>query len=282
MQVEEESWFTPGPGGQKIHFRAWRPAEPKAVLCIVHGMGEHIGRYAPAAARFARDGVAVYGHDHLGHGLSGGVRGHTPSYDALLDGVDALLAEARTREGAGMPLAVWGHSMGGNIVLAHALRRGCGGAPIIATAPFLKLPKDPPAFQILLGRIVDRALPSVTQPTRLDPKLISRDPAEVRKYIDDPLVHDRISARWFLGARAAAAEILARAAEFPLPLLLMHGGADGIVSVDGSRQFAERANGRCRYREFPGAYHELHNDLDRDEAFAEMRDFLADPWRNLP
>lgn len=275
MRFEEETWFDGKPGGAPVHFRAWRPEAPTAVLCIVHGMGEHIGRYAPHAARFAAAGVAVYGLDHIGHGLSGGVRGHTPRYDGLLDGVDALLAEARGREGAAVPLAVWGHSMGGNILLARALRGPLDAAALVATAPFLQLPKDPPAFQIALGRLIDRVLPTLTQPTRLDPTLISRDPDQVQRYIDDPLVHDRISARWFLGAQAAAETILARAGEFPLPLLLMHGAGDGIVSVEGSRLFAERAGPRCRYREFPKAYHELHNDFGKDEVFAEMRGFLA-------
>jgi alpha-beta hydrolase superfamily lysophospholipase len=163
--------------------------------------------------------------------------------------------------------------MGGNLVLNYALRRRPPIAGVVATSPWLRLAFAPPAWKVALGRAVDRIWPAFTQPSGLETRAISRDSAVVRAYEDDPLNHDRITARLFNRCYDAGLWALAHAAEFPLPLLLTHGSADRITSAEASREFAGRAL-KCTFRLWDGCYHEIHNEPEREEFFAFVREWL--------
>ncbi len=256
---------------------AWRRragGTVRAVVCLVHGIGEHSGRYEEAAEVLAAAGISFYTFDLRGHGKSSGKRGHTPSYARLFDNIDRVIATARAAEGESCRVFVWGHSMGGNIALNHVLLRTPLISGVIVTSPYLRLEREPRGFEILIARFMNAVAPSYTRETSLDVRSLSRDPAVVEAYRADPLTHGFISARWFVSARKAAHYALAHAAELRYPLLLMHGSADGITSVAGSREFADSLGGRCAYREFVGAYHELHNDVVKDEAYREIVSFI--------
>ena len=274
MANTHDTWTWTTKDGLKLAAQSWTPeGECQAVLCIVHGMGEHAGRYADFAARFNDQGYAVLSYDHRGHGNSDGPRGHTPSYDALLNGVDLLLKEARTHHD-GKPCFLWGHSMGGNVVLNYVLRRKPALTGVIVTGPWLRLAKEPPAIQVAFGRIMDRIWPGFGQNTGLNDEFISRDPAAVEAYRNDPLVHYRISAHMFLSCHDAGQYALDHAGEFTLHLLLMHGGADQLTSPEGSRVFNAKAPDCCTYKEWDGCYHELHNEPEKDDVFRAMVDWM--------
>lgn len=209
--------------GIQFYFQSWQPETPlKAVGCLVHGLGEHSGRYAHVAAALNAAGYVLFGFDLRGHGKSDGPRGDTPSYDTLLDDIGRLLDEAAARY-PGLPRFLYGQSLGGNLVLNYALRRKPAIAGVVAASPWLRLSSAPPAARMTLGRVMNRLLPAFVQSSRLDPTGLSRDPEVVRAYKVDPLVHDRLSARLGLAAIEAGEWALAHAAEFPLPLLLTHG-----------------------------------------------------------
>jgi alpha-beta hydrolase superfamily lysophospholipase len=266
-------WFWQADDGIKIFAQGWEPAGDVAgAICLVHGHGDHSGRYAHVAAALAEAGYATITFDHRGHGKSGGNRGYTPSYDALLNDVAHALGEAERRY-PGRPRFLYGQSMGGNLVLNYALRRRPPIAGVIATSPWLRLAFDPPAWRLALARVTDRILPALAQPSGLDIAAITRDPAAVRAYADDPLNHDRITPRLFHGVYAAGLWALAHAAEFPLPLLLMHGSADRITSAAASQEFAARAPD-CTFRLWEGCYHEVHNEPEQVEMFATIIDWL--------
>ena len=253
----------------------WAPkGKPKAVICLVHGHGEHIGRYEHAGAALTEKGYALLGFDLRGHGKSGGPRGHTPSYDALMDDIAAFSQQTDERY-PGLPRFLYGHSLGGNLVLNYALRRKPDLRGVIATGPWLKLAFDPPAAQVTLGRLMNGIAPGFTQHSKLNTKGLSHDQAVVSAYENDPLVHDKISARLFVSIYESGLWALEHAAEFPLPLLLMHGSADPLTSAKASQEFASKAGDKVTLKVWDGLYHEIHNEPEKEQVFAYMLNWLG-------
>ncbi len=272
------------PDGIQFYFQGWQPeTAPKAVVCLVHGLGEHTGRYAHVAAALNAAGYASFGFDLRGHGKSGGPRGHTPTYDTLMDDIGRLLDEAAARY-PGLPRFLYGHSLGGNLVLNYALRRlGTLSAAersrrvsgVISTSPGLRVTTPPPTLQVLLAKIMNQLNPSMQMANGLALDGLARDPEVIRAYTGDPLVHNKISVRLALGMLEAGEWALAHAAEFPLPLLLVHGTKDILTSAPASQEFAAKAPaGRCTLKLWEGFYHETHNEPEKAEVLAYMIDWL--------
>jgi len=165
--------------------------------------------------------------------------------------------------------------MGGNLVLNYTLRRRPDLCGVVVTGPWLELAFQPPSLQVALGRLMNRLAPTFTQDSGLDTKALARDPQVVQAYENDPLVHSKISARLFVSMYEAGHWALQHAAEFPLPLLLMHGEADRLTSAKASRRFAEAApQDRCTLRLWPGFYHEIHNEPEKGQVVQAMLTWL--------
>lgn len=272
MRTYESGWDNKE--GVNFYLRGWEPNEkPKALVALVHGHGEHVGRYSLVADAFAKAGYALIGFDLRGHGRSGGARGHAPGYEALMDDIADFLALGVKRYPQ-LPIFIYGHSLGGNLVLNFILRRRPDVVGAIVTAPWLKLAFDPPAVQVSLARIMNKIAPGFTQHSRLDTNALSRDAQIVKAYNNDPLVHDKISARLYLSMYDSGLWALEHAAEFPVPLLLMHGKADQITSDQASREFAERAGKMVTWRAWEGCYHEIHNEPQKAEVLKVMTDWV--------
>jgi len=268
MEHSEFNWRTAD--GLQLFAQGWQPeGVPRAVVCLVHGLGEHSGRYAHVAAALTQAGYALLGFDLRGHGKSEGARGHAPSYDALRDDIAHLLEEAVQRFPF-HPCFLYGHSLGGTLALNYALRRRPQLAGVIATAPLLRTAFAPPAWKLTLGRLLYNLWPALPMGNELDPQGLSHDSEVVRAYSNDPLVHARISARLGMDMLWAGEWALEHAAEFPLPLLLMHGGADPLCSAEASRQFADRVPGDCTFKLWDGFYHEIHNEPEKEQVFDFM------------
>jgi alpha-beta hydrolase superfamily lysophospholipase len=272
MEISEWNWKSSD--GLDMYARGWAPqGQPKAVIMLVHGLGEHVARYDHVAAVLTEKGYAMLGFDLRGHGRSGGPRGHAPTYEALMDDIAAFSRQTDARF-AGLPRFLYGHSLGGNLVLNYALRRKPDLRGVIATGPWLKLAFEPPASQVTLGRFMNGIAPGFVQHSKLDTKGLSHDLAVVSKYENDPLVHDKISVRLFVEMYATGLWALDHAAEFPLPLLLMHGAADPITSAQASREFAQKAGDKVTLKVWDGLYHEIHNEPEKEQVFACMLDWL--------
>ena len=272
MKHFESSWQDKQ--GLNIFVQGWEPErKPRAVVALVHGHGEHSGRYAHVGEAFTQAGYVLVGYDLRGHGKSGGPRGHTPSYDALMDDIADFLAWIEQRY-PGLPRFLYGHSMGGNQVLNFCLRRKPELAGVIATGARLKLAFDPPALQITLGKVMNRIAPGFTQKSTLDTAALSRDPKVVDAYIHDPLVHSKISARLFVSIYESGLWALDHAGEFSLPLLMMHGSDDRIISFETDAEFAKRAGRVATWRPWQGFYHEIHNEPEKAEVIKTMIEWL--------
>jgi len=252
----------------KLHGQGWEPGTgTKAVVCLVHGLGEHSGRYGHVGKAFNRAGYALIAYDLRGHGRSGGPRGHAPSYASLMADISALLSEATSRY-PNLPCFLYGHSLGGNLVLHYTLLERPDLAGIIATSPLFRPAVKPPAWKMAILRAMYRLRPSLSLSSGLEDMALSRDINVVRTYRNDPLTHDRVSARLSIDMLNHGQWNLEHAAEFPLPLLLMHGDADRITSAQASREFASRANARCTLKIWSGLYHELHNEPEQNQILA--------------
>ncbi|MFC4600750.1 alpha/beta hydrolase [Cohnella hongkongensis] len=262
----------------RMHACEWRPdsvdGSPRAVIGLVHGMGEHMGRYAHLAEMLNAEGYAVIGFDQRGHGRTEGKRGHTPQYEALLEGIDLMLDAAR-RKYPGAPAFLLGHSMGGNITLNYLLRRQPALRGAIVTGPWLKLAFKPPSLQSIVGKVVERFYPSYTNNRPMVAENLTSDPAMIERYVSDPLGHGQITARFFFSVQRAGLWALRHAFMLQVPLLLMHGGDDRVTSLQASKEFAGKAGSRVEWREWPGFKHELHNESRREEVFAVIRGWLA-------
>jgi alpha-beta hydrolase superfamily lysophospholipase len=257
--------------GLQIFAQAWQPdEETKAVVALVHGLGEHSGRYAHVAAALTAAGYALVGFDHRGHGRSEGPRGHSPSWDALMDDIARLLKETAGRF-PGCQVFLYGHSFGGNLVLNYILRRKPQLAGAIVTAPILRTAFQPPVWKIKLGETLYNLWPAFSLSNELDPKGLSHDAQVVTAYVNDPLVHNRISARLALDLLRNGGWAIAHASELSLPLLLMHGASDPVCSPQASQEFAQGASKNdCTFRPWDNLYHEIHNEPEQELVFQTM------------
>ncbi len=265
--MEQQEFTFAGAAAATLFGQSWRPEQPKAVVLVVHGFGEHSGRYGYLVPPLTAAGYAVYALDHRGHGRSPGKRGHIDSFDDYLADVRALAAFAQAAS-PGLPVVVFGHSLGGLIALLYALRFPSGLAGVIASAPLLTKPNVSPML-LTVAQLLSRVAPSFALDTGLDAATISRDPVEVERYTSDPQVHSKSTARAGSEIMKAIDWAQAHAGELTVPLLLYHGDADGLVPIEGSRRFFAAVQERDKqFVERPGGYHESHNDLGRDELFA--------------
>jgi alpha-beta hydrolase superfamily lysophospholipase len=239
-------------------------SNPKAVITLVHGMGEHAMRYKHVAEYFSEHNVALVSMDHRGHGRSTGKRGHTPSYNALMHDLELLLQKTNEIY-PGVPVILYGHSMGGNLVLNFLIRKKPVVKGAIVTAPYLRLAFEPPAWKVKLGKLTAGIFPSLSQPTGLDTKAISRDETVVTAYEKDPLVHDKITSAFFVNVHFAGPYAIEHAKDIQVPVLLMHGTADRLTSAEGSKEFASRAGNKVELKIWDGMYHELHNEPEKAE-----------------
>jgi alpha-beta hydrolase superfamily lysophospholipase len=254
----------------------WPPQdEAKAVVCLIHGLGEHSGRYAHVAEAFNKAGYGMLAFDLRGHGKSEGPRGHSPSSEAFLDDIEGLLAEAGKRY-PGKPRFLYGHSLGGALVLFTTLRRKPQIAGVIATGAGLHTPLIEQKLKVSFANAMAAVLPRMTLSTGLNPELISRDPQVVQAYLNDPLVHYKASLAMARSTIQAILWTMDHAAEMKVPLLLMHGTGDQLTYPSGSQEFARQVPGSCWLRLWDGLYHEIHNEPEKEQVIAEAIRWMDD------
>lgn len=260
--------------GQKLAIYNWAPpGETRAVLCLIHGLGEHGGRYDHLARFLNQEGFLVMALDLRGHGRSPGPRGHIPGYDVILNDIGLFIRQTASLN-QNRPLFLYGHSMGGGYVLNYCLKNKPSLAGVVVTGPLLRTAFAPPGWKLILARLMYRLWPALTLPNELDVTAISRDQRVVDAYRNDPLVHDRLSVRLGVEMLAAGEWALDHARELRLPLLLMHGGDDRLTSPQASGEFAQKAGPVCTLKIWPGLYHEIHNEPTQDEVFAFLLAWL--------
>jgi alpha-beta hydrolase superfamily lysophospholipase len=238
----------------------------RAGIILVHGIGEHIQRYSHWVDRFIEKGFGIVGVDLPGHGKSDGKRGKLNSYSLTDEMLDFLLAEFK-KTFPGIPVFIYGHSLGGGIVLQYILQKNPEIQGAVITSPWLRLSFEPARYKLVLAGIMKSLLPSLVQPSELVVSHLSHDQNVIDTYISDPLNHDKISAGLFYSANKAGEYSLLHSEDLKVPLLLMHGSDDPITSPQGSRDFASKTN-MAELKIWDGGYHELHNETFKDDVFS--------------
>jgi alpha-beta hydrolase superfamily lysophospholipase len=268
MQHFEYQWDSAD--GISFYGQGWLPeGEPKAAVALVHGLGEHSSRYQHVGEALTRAKYALISFDLRGHGKSSGQRGHLPAFEAFMQDIDHLLAEAAQRF-SGKPRFLYGHSLGGILVLNYALRRKPDLAGVVATSAGLRTALERQTAKVAFVKILGSLFPSLGMRSGLDPQTISRDPAVVQAYIHDPLAHDLATPAFGKNMLAAIRWAYAHASEFPVPLLIMHGTADLLAFSHGSQEFAALVPRDCTLKLWDGLYHETHNDPEKDQVLAYL------------
>ena len=271
---ERECWYE-GAGGARLYCRSCgTPGTPIAAVISLHGLGDHSGLYPMVGAALAPRGIAVYSPDLRGNGRSPGQRGYIDSWADLREDLHCLVRRTRAELPA-VPLFLLGNSLGGLVVLDYASHHPDEVRGVVALAPPLGV-LGVPAPLLALGRVLSRLWPRFSLETGMDLSGLSRDPAVVEEVLADPLFHRRGTARLSTEVTATIARVQRDAAEFPVPLLVVHGGADRMVPPEGSRRFVARAGHRDKaLLEIPGAYHALLADLDQERVLATVGDWIA-------
>ena len=265
-----------GSGGTGLYWQGWRPErDPRAALAIVHGHGEHSGRYMNVVDFLLPRGYAVYGFDHRGHGRSRGRRGHIDSWTDYREDVREFLRSLAARE-AGRAIFLMGHSMGALVVLDYLLHDPDGIRGAIISAPPLEPAGVAKPYLVFLSRVLSKTCPRFPLRLALDASALSRDEGVVRTRSADPLVHGRFTARWGTEALAAIARVKTRAAGVKVPVLFIHGEADRLNLSEGSCRFFERtASADKTLRIYPEMFHELHNDIGYHRVLGDLELWLG-------
>ena len=260
-----------------FYIQGWEPeGKPKAIVCLVHGLGEHTGRYEHVGRALNEAGYALFGFDLRGHGKTGGKRGHIPSLEEALLDVQRFIGFQR-QNFLDTPIFLYGHSLGGLFSLAYAIQNREGLNGVITTGAALRSPLQDQKAKVTMANILGSLVPALVIPTGLDPNTISRDPAVVQNYIDDPLVHGKTSLGLGKSALTAIDLCFARAKEFSPPLLMMHGTEDVLCYPSGSEDFAKLAsenNKDVTLKLWDGLHHEIHNEPEQAEVFKFMIEWL--------
>ena len=266
-----------GQDGTTFYIRGWEPdGKPKAVVVLLHGLGEHVGRYAHVGEALSAAGYVLVGFDLRGHGKSNGIRGHFPSLDVVMQDVQGFFNFLPDRYSEDLPRFLYGHSLGGLLAFAYASKYGTGLSGVIATGPGLRTALQEQKVKVMLAKVLGTLAPTLLMPSGLEVTALSRDPNIVTAYVNDPLVHDRASMGFGKTALATIDVVFEQASRFPVPLLIMYGSADKITYPSGGEDFARRVPGDVTLKIWGGLYHEIHNEPEQAEVFQFMIKWLDD------
>lgn len=264
--------------GLELFQQCWLPgAKAKANLVVVHGLGEHSGRYRDFATWFVPRGYAVHSYDHRGHGKSQGQRGHINGWAAYREDLRAFLTLVKG-ELSQVPTFLVGHSMGGLMVLDYALHYPEGLQGVVSSGPSLEYGADVSRLLLFAARVMSHITPGTRMASGLDADGLSRNAQVVKAYREDPLVHGWVSPRFVTMMGKTMGTTLQNAGQWPadLPLFIIHGGADPICPPSGSLRFFEQAGAQDKSRQvYAGYLHESFNEIGRETVLSDLTEWLA-------
>ena len=256
--------------GAELSLARWETRNPRGIVCGLHGLGEHARRYEHVARAWNERGFSFRMADLRGHGGTPGKRGDILYAQAAQD---ALTLLSSAREDA-LSVVLYGHSLGGGLALhlmtTHPLPIVCG----VVTSPWLLLKRPTGKPLVAALAVLRKVAPRFVFSNGLSADGLSHDQGVRDGYMNDPLVHDRVSFDLAHGAYRAGIASLQNAGSLAVPLALLHGADDPVCDVEGSRKFAQSAGGLCTYHEFPGMFHELHNEQVWPDAFERQAAFV--------
>lgn len=254
-----------------LYYRQWDTAqEPKAVVMLIHGLGEHCQRYDALASALNTAGYSVSSMDLPNHGKSEGLKGHVDSFEDFLDAASGLYQRIRNSHPTS-PVFLLGHSMGGLVSSRFLLDNQDKFKGAILSGPAIESPQTPPAWQVSLMSLISKILPKMGM-LELDGSLVSRDPKVVKDYMEDPLNnHNKLSAKLLAEFFQVMSDVKQRANAISLPLLVMHGADDGLTAPAGSQWLHENVVSADKtLKIYPDLFHEIFNEPEAPEIYADV------------
>jgi alpha-beta hydrolase superfamily lysophospholipase len=274
MTELQREWWIERPGERRLHVRTWEEPAARGVVCVVHGLGDHAGRFERVGRALSGRGLAVHSLDLPGHGRSEGPRGHIRGWGEFHGALASLIAQVHAA-GDPRPLGLLGHSMGALVALDWALENPARVRALVLSAPPFDLAMKPLVFKVWLARIAERVVPALTQANQIPPSLLSHNPEVVRAHRADPLVHHRVSARLYIEYVRMRGRLFDRAGTLAVPTLVLQGGSDPVASAPAAARFTERApRGTATLRVYPGLFHEVLNEYEGPAILEEMSAWL--------
>ncbi len=276
MQINEKnhSWKTSN--GHSIYAKlVFSEHPPKAIIGMVHGMGGHFDRYTELIEQFIERGFWVFGFDQLGHGRSTGRRGDTPSHKLLVENI-AKMVEQMKEIAPNTKTVLFGHSMGGNVLMNYLLNEEKNVDAAILSAPWIKLVNGPASLTLRFARFVARIYPQYLYTIVSRTNSLSRDKEFLENYLLDRWCHSSISIRFYLFMRMAGRRIIKNANALRTPMFLYHGTGDKITSYKASKEFYDQLENKelVQFKLLDGVYHEPHNDIGKQQLFIEIVNFI--------
>ncbi|MBX7231695.1 MAG: lysophospholipase [Bdellovibrionales bacterium] len=276
MTNRYEGFFS-SPTQTELFFQLWSVENPRGTLLLTHGLGEHTDCYQAVAKTLNQEGWEVYGWDLRGHGRSEGKRGFVKNFNDYVADLKAffeyVLQKRTTPE---KPLVMFGHSMGGLITTLFALNEE-GPKPdgLVLSAPAFGIAAPVSIVKDQMARIAERWFPTLTLQTGLQYKELSRDESMIKDYSKDPFRHDKVSPGVYLGLLSGREKVMEKISHLQIPCLMQLAGQDRIVSTpDAEKAFALISSSKSILKIYPESYHEIYNDLDREDAFVDFKKFL--------
>ncbi|WP_018131543.1 alpha/beta hydrolase [Effusibacillus pohliae] len=263
---------------QELHFQKRLPEDQvRAAILLVHGAGEHSGRYQHVIDWFGERQLAVFAGDLPGFGRSPGRRGHIAAFAEYVETVRGWLTEAKQSVGEA-PIFVLGHSMGGLVTVRLLQQTDASGLPlhgVILTSPCLRLKMQVPAWKRKMASVLNRLVPGFRLPNGIAPADVSRSPQIVQSYAADPYNERRVSVRWYNELQDAMQSASVEAGKIRHPLLLLQAGADRLVDPEAAIPFFEKLASRDKqFKIYPGCYHELLNEPEREQVLADILEWI--------
>ena len=260
--------------GTRLAYRAWLKPGAAITFAVVHGLGEHAGRYDRFAHGMATHGMSTYALDLRGHGKSPGQRGHVDSWSQWTDDVSAFVRHVESMDGG--EVVPVGHSFGGATVLSTVLAGKLRNSTrFIVSSPALKMKVSVPGWKISLGNVASKVMPRFALDSPAHGPHLSRIPEVVEAYDSDPLVHSKVSSRLYTEWVVATKHILDHAGEIKIPFLILAGTEDRLIDPEGSQELHAKAPSMSELRLLEGRYHEPFNDRDNEEVFTLIANWLA-------
>ena len=273
MLLDNTSYTISASDGINLFVRDHSVKNSNKVILFIHGLGEHSGRYLNLIKDFNDKNISVFTIDIRGHGKSEGKRGHSPFYEQLMSDIQYFVQHV-TNKTSKQKYFLYGHSMGGNLVINYSLQKDEKINGIIATSPFIKSAIKSSRIKLFIAKLFQNIIPSLTLNNGIDINGISRNLQVIENYVNDPLNHNQISVQLGLDIISSGIYALEHSQDIAVPMIVFHGKKDRLTSYHSSKKLVENSGSNIKFIGFKDAYHEIHNEPEKKELLRNIFDWI--------
>ena len=273
MLLNDTSYTIPASDGINLFIRNYSLQNSNKVILIIHGLGEHSGRYLKLIQDFNDKNISVFTIDIRGHGKSEGKRGHSPFYKQLMSDIQCFIKHV-TNEIPNQKYFLYGHSLGGNLVINYSFQKNKKIDGIIATSPCIKLAIEPSKIKLFMGKLFQKLIPSLRLSNGIKISRISRNSEVIKNYINDPLNHNQVSVQLSLDIISSGIYALENSQYITVPMLVFHGKNDKLTSYSASKKLVENSGTNIKFIGLNEAYHEIHNEPEKEELLSNICNWI--------